>query len=226
MKHCSHCKWENDDARSVCSECGAALSVEVAPVTCEKQRRARFIASAAVATAGLFLLVVFLGAPGSQLFDGLRVTGSTRFREQVVNALVLLRDKSPEAYGIITNYLGVIKQARRSGMRSDLSPPTFELANPTAFYSLTWCAGSIAHDSMHSKMFHDYRKAHNGAGPPHVWSSQVEEEQKCIAHQLQVLRAIGAPALEIDHCAEQDGTHPDVNKDGKYDWDDYEKGNW
>lgn len=226
MKLCSQCNRENDDAQSACSQCGVALAAEAPPVTREKPQRSRWLAGAVVAVAGLILVVVILGAPSSQVFDGLRVTGSTSFRTQVVSALVLLRDKSPAAYGIVTNHLGVIKQARRSGMRSDLSPPTFELANPTAFYSLTWCAGSIAHDSMHSKIFQDFRKAHDGAQPPHAWSSQVEEEKKCIAHQLQVLREIGAPTLEIDHCAEQDGTHPDVNKDGKYDWDDYEKGNW
>jgi len=195
-------------------------------MTSVRQRRSHFMVIAAVAVVGLILLLVFLSAPRSQPFDGLQVTGSARFREQVVNALVLLRGKSPSAYEIVTNHVRVIRQARRSGMHLDLSAPTFELANPTAYYSLTWCAGSIAHDSMHSKIYHDYRKAHDGALPPDARSLQIEEEKNCIAHQLQVLRDIGAPIHEISHCAEQDGTHADVNKDGKYDWDDYRQGDW
>ena len=105
----------------------------------------------------LALVLTFSGASSRQ-FDGIQIKGTTKFNEQVVSALILLRDKSPEGYRIVTNYIGAINQARRSGMRVDFVPPTFEMANPTAFYSLTWCAGSIAHDSFHSKIYHDYRK--------------------------------------------------------------------
>lgn len=111
-------------------------------------------------------------------------------------------------------------------MRLDLVEPTFELANPSAYYSITWCASAIAHDSMHSKIYQDDVKSNPSKQRAENWSSQVEEEKQCNAHQLQVLRDIGAPPHEINHCAKQDGTHADVNKDGKYDWDDYEKGNW
>ena len=190
------------------------------------QRRFPFKIGTLIATVVVIGLVLALSSSGTRHFDDLKIQGSLKFRKQVTDALVLLREKSPHAYEVVTNHVRVITQARRSGMRLDLSMPTFELANPTAYYSITWCASAIAHDSMHSKIYRDYVKAHPGAQRTEDWSAQVEEEKKCNAHQLQVLRDIGAPTLEINHCAGQDGTHADVNKDGKYDWDDYQKGDW
>src|SRR4051794_38249803 len=110
-------------------------------------RGARHFAFAAVLVliSVVVLLFSIFGSVRSQQFDGLQVRGTASFNKQVVSALGLLRQKAPAAYRIITNHVGAIKQARRSGMRNDLVPPTFELANPTALYSVTWCAGSIAH---------------------------------------------------------------------------------
>jgi len=196
-------------------------------MTTRKPQRSYSRATAVAALAALILLLLLISNwTSSRSFDGLQIKGSTRFVDQVVRALTLLRDKSPVAYAIVTNHVGSIKQAKRSGMRLDVVPPTFELADPTAFYSLTWCAGSIAHDSFHAKLYQDKVKEIHAALPAGDWSAQVEEEKQCLAHQLHVLRAIGAPLLELNHCAAQDGTHPDVNRDGKYDWDDYRQGDW
>jgi len=228
VNSCSHCGRENDDSRITCLECGTPLPAN-AGLTAPIPGRQRFrfkLGAAFLLTTLILLLVLFLNVTSSRQFDGLQIRGTTRFKEQVVSALILLRDKSPQAYGIVTGYVGVIKQSKRSGMWSDRVPPTFELADPTSFYSLTWCAGAIAHDSFHSKMFHDHRNSHEGTTPPDARNLQVDEEKRCLAHQVQVLREIGAPREEITWCAEQDGTHADVNKDGKYDWDDYRKGDW
>ena len=155
------------------------------------------------------------------------IKGSKKFEEQVTKALELLREKAPEAHGIVVEYVKKIEQGERSGMWAYKEPPTFEMADPTTFYSITWCAGSIAHDSYHSKLYHDYKKEHPGvmSVPDKVWVGE-DAERICIRHQLGVLKKIGAPKQEIDYCSALDGTHGDVNKDGKYDWEDYEKGDW
>ena len=210
---------------TVCRECGTPIFVaKAAPL----KNAALFPNKlfAVMAAVGLLLILASLNVPATRHFDGVEIKGTKEFQEQVSNALALLRERASPAYEIVTNHVRIIKQSRRSGMRSELAKPTFELANPTAYYSLTWCASAIAHDSMHVMLSHNNQKSHSGAHPTHDWNSQVKEEKQCNAHQLQVLRAIRAPSHEIDHCAAQDGTHADVNKDGKYDWDDYEKGNW
>jgi hypothetical protein len=85
--------------------------------------------------------------------------------------------------------------------------------NSTAFSSLTWCAGAIAHDSIHSKLFHDYQKAHSGSVPESAWTGPAAEQQ-CIAHQLRVLKEIDAPSEEIHYCASTPDDFYDVRKYG------------
>ena len=132
-------------------------------------------------------------------FDSIVIRGTPEFSEQVGNALVLLKMNSPVAYAIVTNHVGIIEQGKHSGMWAWLKPPKFELNERTAFYSLTWCAGTIAHDSFHSKLYAEYLKEHPKAKrvPNTVWMGE-QAEKRCLEHQITVLKEIGAPAREID----------------------------
>ena len=123
------------------------------------------------------------------------IVGSVDFRNQVLRALALLQTRDTNAYSIVTNYIGRIQQGERSGMAADRTPPTFILSDVIAFYSVTHCAGAIAHDSFHSKLYNDYKKAHDDV-PPEVWTG-IEAEKKCCAHEIPVLERIGASAEEI-----------------------------
>ncbi|MGD0090508.1 MAG: hypothetical protein ABSE73_11365 [Planctomycetota bacterium] len=145
--------------------------------------------------------------------------GSERFRDQVRQALLLLKGKDPDAYTIVTNYIGRIQEGERSGMWAYKTPPTYEMTGTTAFYSLTWCAATIAHDSFHSKLYHDYQKAHDGKVPDAVWTGK-EAEQQCMKHQLAVMERIGATKWEIDYAKKQaDGHYVKDNES----WADYKK---
>jgi hypothetical protein len=141
----------------------------------------------------------------------IEIEGSVRFAVQTSNALVLLKTKAPDAYRTVTNYVGAIQEAGRSGMMAYGNPPVFEMDDSTAFSSLTWCAGAIAHDSMHSKLYHDYQENQPGFVPPAVWSGP-EAEHKCLVHQLQVLQEIGASNYEIQYCAHTPDDFCDAHK--------------
>ena len=162
------------------------------------------------------------GAPAS---SEMQIAGSGKFREQVRAALDLLRRRAPDAYGIVTKNIGRIAQGPHSAMWAYRAPPTFDLHDRTAFYSVTWCAGAIAHDSFHSKLYHDWLRTHGVSVPNAVWTG-TRAEQRCLKHQCEVLSLIGAPEPEIEHCMSQKGDHHDVNNDGRTDWQDYEKGDW
>jgi hypothetical protein len=110
-------------------------------------------------------------------------------------------------------------------MRAYDDPPTFDLSQKTASYSDTWCAGSIAHDTYHSKLYHEYLDAHEGSVPDEVWSGQAKELE-CIHYQASVLREIGAPPSEITYVDHLDGSHFDLNGDGKETWIDYWLRDW
>lgn len=168
------------------------------------------------------LLVLAMG--GAQASD-IEISGSTRFREQVTRALTLLERDAPSAHSLVIKYVGRIQQGERSGMWAYKNPPTYEMADRTTFYSVTWCAGTIAHDSCHSALYHQYKDKRPGRVPDEVWTG-VDAERKCLAHQLDVLNKINAPKNEITYFQKLHGTHHDINKDGKYDWDDYKGRNW
>jgi hypothetical protein len=134
-------------------------------------------------------------------FDNLVIQGSLRFDEQVEKSLTLLKTSAHAAYANVTNYVGIILEHEHSGMEVHHNPPIFQLNGNSAFYSVTWCAGVIAHDSYHSKLFFDYKKQH----PWSLWvpaetHGGARAERDCLEHQLQVLKDIHAPTNEIAWC--------------------------
>jgi hypothetical protein len=102
------------------------------------------------------------------------------------------------------------------------TPPTYEMSDSTAFYSLSWCAATIAHDSYHSKLYHEYQKTHGGDVPAAVWTGTAAEQQ-CMKHQLDVMQRIGATQWEIDYAKKQADGH--YAKDHET-WEDYNKRKW
>lgn len=150
------------------------------------------------------------------------VVGSERFSKQVRQALLLLKTRDANAYAIVTTYVGRIQQGERSGMWAYRTPPTYEMSDASASYSPTWAAATIAHDSYHSKLYHDYHKAHGGPVPDAVWTGTAAEQQ-CMEHQLAVMKRIGATQWEIDHAMKQRDGH--YTKDRET-WDDYRKRKW
>jgi hypothetical protein len=150
------------------------------------------------------------------------VVGSTQFINQVRQALLLLKTRDADAYAIVTKYVGRIEEGKRSGMWAYKTPPTYEMSDSTAFYSVTWCAATIAHDSFHSKLYHDYQTAHSEAVPDEIWTG-TSAEQQCMKHQLAVMKRIGTTQFEIDYAQTQADGH--YVKDHET-WEDYEKRNW
>ena len=158
-------------------------------------------------------------------FHGVQIYGNPQFIKQVEVSLRLLEEKSPEAFKLIQRYAPRIEQSRRSGMRAYDDPPTFDLSQKTACYSDTWCAGSIAHDTYHSKLYHEYLDAHEGPVPDEAWSGKTKELE-CIHYQAGVLRELGAPPSETTYVDHLDGSHFDLNGDGKQTWIDYWLRDW
>jgi hypothetical protein len=179
----------------------------------------------AVLLIGVAALLWANTVPKSIEYAGIQIEGRQPFIEQTRRALELLRAKAPEAFGIVQRHVGRIRQAKRSGMDAEADPPTCDMADSTSFYSVTWYAGGIAHESYHSLLFHEYRRAHGHPVPAEVWTGR-EREMECIQHQIQVMRDIGAAEAEITYLLGQDGTHFDLDGDGVFTWSDYEARDW
>jgi hypothetical protein len=163
----------------------------------------------------LFLALVTL-LSAQALGAGIEIRGSERFKSTVTNALALLATKAPESYQVVTNYIGVIEESEHSGMNAEATPPVFDLNDNSAFYSVTWCAGDIAHDSFHSKLYHEYQTTHSGSVPDDVWIGHAAEI-KCLKFQVTALKEIDAPRNEIVYCENISPDYSDVP---------YSKRNW
>ncbi len=171
--------------------------------------------------AALFMFFIMLGTS----VNALTVQGNRGYQKQVQQCLDVLKSKAPNDYDFITQYIGIIKQNSRSGMRAWLSPPQFDMSDVTAFYSVTWCAGSIAHDAYHSYLYQKHKPVSGGHPAYDKWAG-FEAERQAIAYQIKVMEKIGAASHEITHLKSQDGTHGDVNKDGKITAEDYQNRTW
>src|SRR2546425_769625 len=110
MPRCSYCGRENEDTRATCHECGTELSV-TPPAPLPGPMRRNLWAALLVLGVGFVLCIASVEShPVS--FDGVEVTGTRDFKHHVVAALTLLKTKCPQAYEIVTNYIGVIAQSR------------------------------------------------------------------------------------------------------------------
>ena len=189
-----------NDEPTACHEGGGPLSAGRAPFEAMPQRLPRHlpIGVALLVAAVLALLgIVFTRSQGTRL-DGLEIQGTATFEQQVVAALTLLKTKSPGAYHLVTTHIGRITQAPHTGMAAYATPPTFTLNGRTAFYSVTWCAASIAHDAFHAKLYQDYLQQHPGQErvPDAVWTGEAAE-RRCLGHQRRVLQDLGAAVEEL-----------------------------
>ncbi len=155
----------------------------------------------------------------------IEIEGSLKYRKQIESCLNLLMNEAKKDYKLIEDHIGIISQNDRSGMRAWEKPPRYQMSDTTAFYSLTWCAGTIAHDAYHSFLYQKYSPIGGGKPPYEKWAG-FSSEKKSIDFQLTVMRKIGASGHEINYLKSLDGTHGDVNGNGKLDNDDYKLRDW
>jgi len=99
------------------------------------------------------------------------------------------------------------------------------MSDTTAFYSVSWCASTIAHDAYHSYLYQKHMPSNGKKTPYNKWGG-FKSERQAISYQLKVMKKIGSSNHEINYLKTLDGTHGDVNKDGKLDTTDYKQRNW
>ncbi len=155
----------------------------------------------------------------------IKVTGDEAFKTQVKRCLGVLRKQYPEALKFVRKYVGVIAQSSRSGMVAWHHPPMYQMSNKTAFYSLTWCASSIAHDAYHSYLYQKHRPKDGSRTPERHWADD-RAERLSINYQSRVAKKIGASEHELTYLNSLDGKHADVNGDGVVTLKDYAERDW
>lgn len=166
-----------------------------------------------------------IAAKGLIDIKSIKIIGNNEFITQTEDALALLQNLMPNSFEKVQQYVGMIEQGEHSGMWAYEDPPKYVVSDTTAFFSVTWYAGTIAHDATHSELYHEYLNRYGFPVADDIWSG-VSAEIFCIKYQIDVMEKINAPQFEIQYLNDLDGTHCDIDGDGDCDWDDYNGRDW
>jgi hypothetical protein len=143
--------------------------------------------------------MIFLGRKLGENIEGIEVRGNDRFRARTREALGLLSET--RALSLVQDYVKVIRQGKRSGMRAWANEPTFVAGRATWQHSALWYAGAIAHDAYHARLYHTAIKTNGGREPDANEWTGAEAEKKCLAFQYAVLQALNGDAHTLRYIA-------------------------
>ena len=166
----------------------------------------------------------FIIEPNSQYIN------NAEFTNKIKQAILLLKEKSPDEFKIMQTYIGKIRATRASGANYNEEIMTIDIAKRTFDASLEWLASVLIHETNHIKKYKDTGKKYGNAqqmtDKKAAFQVMVNEELECNKIQLVVLEKVGGAQYEIDHLKSQKGDHFDIDKDGDYDSDDYAARDW
>lgn len=130
----------------------------------------------------------------------IEIIGDNDFIEKTKEALDLLENKAPIYYAVVIRYIGVIEWAETgSRMLAWEDPPLCRVGEATVNAGTIWYAGTIVHDSIHSKLYYDYLVENpSGPVPDEVWTGKGAEAQ-CLNVQYDALEKIGADQNTLDY---------------------------
>lgn len=153
--------------------------------------------------------------------DGIVLEGSNAFISRTTEAVTLLCNS--KSFGGVKKYVGRIKESERSGMRAYDKPPTYEVGESTSTANVIWYASTIAHDTYHSKLYHE-AGLRNGKVPDEAWTGPTAEAV-CNEFQKKVLQELRPknPSV-VDHYLKY--LQGIIDKKTDYYSGDYEKRDW
>ncbi len=152
------------------------------------------------------------------------------FIEKIDKALQLLKSKSPDEFKMMQSIIGKIRATKASGANYNEEIMTIDIAQRTFDASLEWLTSVLIHETQHIKKYKDTGKklgdAHLMTDKKAALQVMIDEELECNRIQAIVLEKVGGKKYEIDYLKAQKGDHFDIDKDGDYDWEDYNNRNW
>jgi len=138
------------------------------------------------------------------------IVGDDSCKTKTNQALDLLRNNAGIHYEVVTYHVGVIECVDKgSGIEVWATPPRFRAGEITVDGGTIWYAGSIVHESCHSKLYSDYLKNNPQTGlpslgktnfgfvPSNIYSGKDAEAQ-CVTVQYHALVLLGATQTTLD----------------------------
>lgn len=132
------------------------------------------------------------------MFEKIQIRGKEDFVGRVKGALLLIKEKAPHAWVLISEHVKKIEEGGATGMFPYAPGSPAVLSQETALCSLAWCAGAIIHNAFHAKLYREYQSAHDASVPDEAWLGP-ETEKKCIEFQINAMRQMGAGHPETQY---------------------------
>ena len=159
-----------------------------------------------------------------------RFINEQKFVRKIKEAVLLLKNNCPDDFKTMQSLIGKIRATQISGANYNEEIMTIEIARGTFDASLAWLTSVLAHETHHIKKYKDtgkkYGDAHLITDKKAALRVMIDEELECNRVQLEVLKKVGGTEFEIEYLKAQKGDHFDIDKDGDYDWDDYNMRTW
>lgn len=130
----------------------------------------------------------------------IQIKGDAVCKSSTLDALKLLNESAPTHYATAIKYIGIIECATQgSGMFAAENPPRQLAGDNERSAGAVWYASGIAHESCHSKLYHDYKDVHPGQiVPPDAWSGE-SAEKTCLDAQYDALTKIGGTQDQLNY---------------------------
>jgi hypothetical protein len=139
------------------------------------------------------------------------------FKNQVLLALQMIWENDRPMFNEIKRYVYVIRLGDKTSFEVEEGVPTIVITNKTAFRSVTWCAGAIAHQLFLARNYFALKQRDLAAGKAAILGRAQLPEQEIIpievnysdmksyenfekqadAYHILILRRLKAPANEI-----------------------------
>jgi len=134
--------------------------------------------------------------------DGVAIRGDEAFIRATVEALELLKSKTPDVYALVQMHIGDVVAGKPSGVLTSAlrhlpttmltMGPSYSEGSPVEY------AGALAHEIYHCEL---YRRAQRGDPHRAVAANEYSGEQAeflCLRYQCDVLRRLGLSEAHID----------------------------
>lgn len=191
---------------------------------------AKYSGNVSVRSNGDHFAVSLLKLEGFTIEPNRNFIDESAFINKIDKSLQLLKSRSPDEFRAMQSVIVKIRAARASSANYNEEVMTIDIAKRTFDASLEWLASVLIHETHHIKK---YRETGKKLGDAYLMTDKkaalqvmIDEELECNRAQLVVLEKIGGKKYEIDYLRAQKGDHFDIDKDGDYDWDDYNRRNW
>ena len=126
------------------------------------------------------------------------IEGSDYFESKTFEALYVIQLKSLEKYHIVLKYIDKIEQQKQGKLMGMYSwTKTYVASKDTYCSQREWYAGSIVHESYHSKLYNDYFEKYGSIVPHHIYGGE-EAEYACLEYQISFLEEIYADKYLIN----------------------------